>query len=328
MSNAAPIVSIVMAAFNEEKYISDAIQSVLNQSFTDFEFIIINDGSTDRTEEIIQSFKDPRIRYIRNEENIKLIASLNKGLKVAKGKYIARMDSDDLCYADRLEKQVAFMEANPTIGISGAQLLVFGNEDGVMQYPLLHEEIKLRLFITSCFGNNVVIFKREIMEQHQLYFPQGYLHAEDYKCWTNWVTVTQTANLSQNLVKYRSHSNSVSFQHKTLQRETRNRIRREYATQAFKLNNETALHFTGPISRARLQAIRAVLQINKTLNYADQVQLEKTLLELWYLDSLEEAENSLAVIFKFPLLFGFGLKKNFRNWVYLSKHYLKFRFGK
>lgn len=323
-----PVVSIVMAAFNEEKYISEAIESVLSQSFSDFEFIIINDGSTDKTEEIILSFKDPRIRYIKNEENLKLIASLNKGLRAANGKYIARMDSDDSCFENRLEKQVAFMEAHPEIGISGSQLLVFGNEEGLMRYPLSHEDIKLRLFITSCFGNNVVIFRREILERHQLYFPQGYLHAEDYKCWTNWVAVTQTANLDENLVKYRSHSNSVSAQHRSLQRETRNRIRTEYVKQVFCLNDETATALTGPVSLAKLRALSTVLHINKKLNYADPLKLETILRELWYLDSLEEAENSILVIFQFPFIWRLGFKKNFKNWIYLSKHYLKFRFSK
>lgn len=328
MNNSTPIVSVVMAAFNEERYIAEAIESVLNQSFTDFEFIIINDGSTDRTEEIILSYTDPRIRYIKNEQNLKLIASLNKGLKAAKGKYIARMDSDDVCFPERLEKQVAFMEAHPEIGISGAQLLVFGSEEGVMKYPLSHEEIKLRLFITSCFGNNVVIFRKEVLDGHNLYFPQGYLHAEDYKCWTNWVAVTKTANLNENLVKYRSHANSVSVQHKALQRATRNRIRKEYGAAAFKLNEETAPAFVGSISPARLRVLASVLQINKRLNDVPQPALEKTLLELWYLDSLEEAENSPGVIFRFPLIFRFGVKKNFKNWVYVCKHYLKFRFAK
>lgn len=317
-----------MAAFNEEKHIHEAIQSVLNQSFTDYEFIIINDGSSDRTEEIILSFNDPRIKYIKNEHNLKLIASLNKGLKAASGKYIARMDSDDICFENRLEKQIAFMEAHPEIGISGSQLLVFGNEDGLMQYPLSHEDIKLRLFITSCFGNNVVIFRREILEQYNLYFPQGYLHAEDYKCWTNWVAVTKTANLNESLVKYRSHSNSVSAQHKTLQRETRNRIRIEYISNVFAVKPNVAEELTGPVSSEKLRALKTILSINKIVNYANQVKLEKTLLELWYLDSLEEAEKNILVIFKFPLIFGFDFKKNFRNWIFLSKHYLKFRFSK
>src|SRR4051812_25511698 len=100
MSN--PVVSVVMAAYNEEKYIRDAIESILSQTYTSFEFIIINDGSTDQTEKIILSYSDPRIRYLKNSENLKLIASLNKGLKVAKGKYIARMDADDISISTRL----------------------------------------------------------------------------------------------------------------------------------------------------------------------------------------------------------------------------------
>ena len=124
-----------MAAYNEEAYIRDAIVSVLNQTYENFEFIIINDGSTDQTESIIISITDKRIKYLKNEVNIKLIDSLNKGIALATGKYIARMDSDDICFPERLEKQVEFMEANPNIGISGAQLELFGRSKGQMNYP-------------------------------------------------------------------------------------------------------------------------------------------------------------------------------------------------
>ena len=97
-----------MAVYNGEKYLCEAIESMLNQTYTNFEFLIINDGSTDTTEEIILSYKDERIRYIKNEQNLKLIASLNKGLVLANGKYIARMDADDISMLERLEKQVDF----------------------------------------------------------------------------------------------------------------------------------------------------------------------------------------------------------------------------
>ena len=109
-----PLVSVLMAVYNGEKYLLEAIESILNQTYTNFEFLIINDGSTDSTEEIILSYSDQRIRYIKNEQNLKLIASLNKGLDLAKGKYIARMDADDISLPDRLEKQVNFLERNST----------------------------------------------------------------------------------------------------------------------------------------------------------------------------------------------------------------------
>jgi glycosyltransferase involved in cell wall biosynthesis len=325
-----PLVSVVMAAWNEEKYIGEAIESVLAQSYTNFEFIIVNDGSTDRTREIILSYADRRIIYLENEQNLKLIASLNKGLKAAQGKYIARMDADDICLVNRLEKQVAFMEANPGVGISGAQLNVFGNESGMMSYPLNHKDIALRLFITSCFGNNVVIFRKDLLEEYNLYFPQGYFHAEDYKCWTNWIRYTRLANLNEALVKYRSHASSVSVKNKIVQRETRGRVRTEYVTEIFKLedNKTIASDFTGNLSLKRIRASRFILDRNKALGLFTEEEMQKVVYDLWYSDALENAESHFFAIFKYPYIFKLAVGGNLKQWINVLKHYIKTRLTK
>jgi len=321
-----PLVSIVMAAYNEEKHIAEAIDSVLAQTYPHFEFIIVNDGSTDGTDSIIRSYSDARIRYIINEKNLKLIDSLNKGLRAATGKYIARMDADDICMHNRLEKQVAFMEANPETGISGAQLQLFGNAQGTMNYPLSHDDIRLGLLLTSCFGNNVVIFRKSILDEHSLFFPKGYFHAEDYKCWTNWIQYTRAANLPECLVNYRSHSNSVSVQHKALQRETRNRVRAEYVSGLFGLTGpQTAQDFTGPLSKKRIAAIEQVLQLNNELKLFPPEALKKTIVTLWYTDALEKAETNFSVFFKFPLIFKLSSGGDFKRWINVLKHFLKSR---
>ena len=117
-----PRVSVLMSVYNtEEDFLRDAIKSILNQTFTDFEFLIINDGSKNNAEEVILSFNDDRIKYILNEKNLGLIDSLNKGLSLAQGEYIARFDSDDISSNKRLEKQVEFMDKNPNVGLLGTQ---------------------------------------------------------------------------------------------------------------------------------------------------------------------------------------------------------------
>jgi glycosyltransferase involved in cell wall biosynthesis len=115
-----PKVSVVMSVYNGEKYLCEAIDSILNQTFENFEFLIVNDGSTDRTLEILQSYRDPRIKVINNERNIGLTASLNKGLKIAKGEYVARMDADDVSFPHRLEQQKAFLDRNPRVAMVGS----------------------------------------------------------------------------------------------------------------------------------------------------------------------------------------------------------------
>ena len=112
-----PTISIILPAYNAEKYLAPAIESILQQSFKDFEFIILNDGSTDNTEKIILSYTDSRIKYIKNEKNLKLIKTLNKGIELAKGKYIARMDADDIALPTMLEECYTFFETHPEYSI-------------------------------------------------------------------------------------------------------------------------------------------------------------------------------------------------------------------
>ena len=121
-----PLVTVLMSVYNGEKYLERAIKSILNQTFKDFEFLIINDGSTDNSVKIIQSFNDLRLRLIHNESNIGLIKTLNKGLKLSNGKYIARMDCDDISLPKRLSIQASFMEKYPEIGVCGSWVKIIG----------------------------------------------------------------------------------------------------------------------------------------------------------------------------------------------------------
>lgn len=258
-----------------------------------------------------------------------MIASLNIGLAAAAGEYIARMDADDICLPIRLQTQVEFMNRNPDIGISGSQLTIFGNSSGEMKYPISQDDIKLGLFITSCFGNNVVMFRRSIFEKHKLYYPAGYFHAEDYKCWTSWVLVTKTQNLDLSLVKYRSHANSVSIQNKGIQRNTRNRVRIEYLMNSFNLldDQKIANDFYGKTSIARIKAIKNILKINVEKGYFSNLEFRKIVMKLWYLDCLEEAETDFFAVFRYPFIFIVNPKAGFINWIFVFKHYLKFRFA-
>ena len=128
----SPTISIVMPVYNCENYLHEAIKSILEQTYTDFEFIIINDGSEDNSEDIILSYADPRIIYIKNDKNMKIVKTLNKGISLSRGKYIARMDADDICYRDRLEKQLSFMEKHKDIDLCGSYAQNFGTREDVM----------------------------------------------------------------------------------------------------------------------------------------------------------------------------------------------------
>lgn len=202
-----PTVSVVMPAYNAEKYLREAIESVLSQTFTDFEFIIINDGSTDNTKDIILSYEDLRIVYLENERNSGICVTLNKGLDVARGKYIARMDSDDISLPERLAKQVEYMESHLEIGALGTDFEVFGEDIKSYVFTQLHtpEECKAGLLFNSCFAHPSVMIRRSVLDINGLRYKDEYRGLEDYELWWQISKYSKLNNLSTPLLKYRHH---------------------------------------------------------------------------------------------------------------------------
>ena len=183
----SPTISVVLPAFNCEKYIGEAIQSVLQQTFHDFEFIIINDGSTDRTEEIIKSFSDNRIVYEKNERNSWLVYTLNKGVNMAKGKYIARMDGDDICLPGRFKKQLDYLEQNSDVDVL-ATVVTLIDEDGKITGTWLtdsknisEKDIRKQLPIDNCIAHPTVMGKASIFKKYK--YNQTQSQSEDYDLW-------------------------------------------------------------------------------------------------------------------------------------------------
>lgn len=208
-----PSISVLMPAYNTEKYVGEAIESVLNQTFKDFEFIIIDDGSTDKTWEIIQEYakKDNRIVALKNETNLKICKTLNRGIEIAKGKYIARMDADDWSYPDRLERQFVFMESNPNVVISGGTMEVCDESLNVLnrrRYNLTDTEIRKKLFRYSPFCHATTIMKTELVKSVQGYNSE--LHgAEDYDLYFRLGSYGHFANLADVLYKMRVNTNGI-----------------------------------------------------------------------------------------------------------------------
>lgn len=205
-----PKVSVLMSVYNtEEDFLRDAIKSILNQTFNDFEFLIINDGSKNNAEEVILSFKDDRIKYVLNEKNLGLIDSLNKGLSLAQGEYIARFDADDISLPQRLEKQVKFMDENPNVGLLGTQYESFPKK---RKSSLLTASnlIKETLLVQSNqFGHPTVMIRKSVLDNHNIKYDKQALHTEDYKMWLEIAKVTDVANLNDVLLYYRRHSGSI-----------------------------------------------------------------------------------------------------------------------
>ncbi len=202
-----------MSVYNGAKYLREAIDSVLTQSMADFEFLIVNDGSMDNSLEIIKSYNDARIILLDNEKNLGLIASLNKGLAVARGKYLARFDADDICCSNRLEEQYNFLENNPDIAVCGSWAeIIDENGKAVDHYnypPLENKAIKKYLFWHNPFIHPTVMVRREILAAAGGY-NKKFKHIEDYELWTRVLAKFQGANIPQTLIKYRRHSGGIT----------------------------------------------------------------------------------------------------------------------
>lgn len=220
-----PKVSVLMPAYNSEKYIAEAIESILNQTFTDFEFIIINDGSTDNTAKIVRQYTDKRIKFIDNKKNQGLIAVLNQGLDLCRGEYIARMDSDDISRPQRFEKQVKYMDENPDVGVLGTSIEQFGDLNKLCIYK---STISYMDLVQSCtIAHPTVFIRRDILQKYAIRYKSEYVHAEDYNLWAQLIKVTKIHNLTDTLLRYRWHGGNISSVYNDIQAKSTARIRRE-----------------------------------------------------------------------------------------------------
>ena len=213
----SPKVTVLMSVYNGEEYLREAIESILNQTFEDFEFLIINDGSTDSSRDIVLSYRDPRAKLIDNEVNIGLTRSLNRGLELARGEYIARMDADDVSLAERLEKQVSYLETRPEIGVLGTWVKYidgYGRSIKEMHPPMGPDLIKWSLLFGNRLVHSSVMIQSAILEQVGTYSNEMIV-AQDYDLWVrvSFETQFQLAILHEELHLLRRDIRSMMTRH-------------------------------------------------------------------------------------------------------------------
>jgi glycosyltransferase involved in cell wall biosynthesis len=199
-----PLVSVVMPVHNGALYLSDAIKSILSQTYPHFELIIINDGSSDNSEYIINAFNDSRIKYHVFNKQQGIVAALNFGLTLAKGDFIARMDADDISLKHRLAKQVEMLLNNPEIAILGTQYI--GINGRSRDLPILHDDIIWHTLNASPFVHPSVMFRTSFIKLNSIRYNVDYQFAEDLALWVECFSLTRMANLNERLIKYRYHN--------------------------------------------------------------------------------------------------------------------------
>ena len=217
-----PLVSILMPVYNTAPYLKEAVDSILSQTFTDFELIVLNDCSPDNAEEILDPYNDPRIVRYQGERNAGLANILNVGLDMARGKYIARMDSDDISLPNRLEVQVNFLKSHPDIDLVSVGMQLFGTKEDVWIREQNPEKVKINALFFSPVLHASSMWRKESFEKQGLRFRQEMVPAEDYDLWTRALLAgLRLANMPDILYKYRIRSEQATTQTDKIKEKTR-----------------------------------------------------------------------------------------------------------
>ena len=297
MNTEKDLVSVIMSNYNTpEEYLRPAIESILTQTYKNFEFIIIDDCSTDNSLSIIESYTDDRIKVIKNEQNLGITKSLNRALSVAKGEFVARMDADDISFESRFEKQVEFLRSHPDHIVCGTGVELIGDWQTKHSSKVICRKIpdKETFQIHLLFGNypNIVhptaMFNHNMLLEHNIIYNENYPLAQDYRMWISCSEVAECANISETLLYYRVHNKAVSSDKKELQRniaiqimqEQLNKLHLELDEVYAEIHNDF-LFSRKPYDIRCKKWIKTLLKQNKKCKIYNQKKMKKILWKKW-----------------------------------------------
>lgn len=294
-----PLVSVLIPCYNVDQYVEEAINSILTQTYSNLEIIAINDCSTDKTGDILQELakKDSRITVIDNSQNLKLIQTLNKGIQLCNGEYIARMDADDISLPTRIEKEVDFLERHRDHDIVSTQFYAFRSENpsrkDLNHAPCLDTELRAYLLFRSGICHPAVLIRKRIFTELGLKFESEYLHVEDYALWAKAIYKTKIANLEEPLLLYRVHQYQVSSLNEELQLENKKKVFKIHCQQhGFPTDEDfidiyasvaecVPLHPTFEYLDKCEDFILRLISLNKEKPFCDEAYLERMLSIHW-----------------------------------------------
>lgn len=249
-----PEISVITTVYNCEEYIEESIQSILNQSFKNFEYIIVDDGSSDGTAAIVNKYagKNKRIKLIKNTENAGRVKSLNTALENAKGNYIALQDADDISMPQRLEIQLSFLKNNPEYVLVGSDVIVIDENGKVTSNPVRPEkdqEAKFSLIFRCTFANPSIMYSRKILKENGISYDDNFLHAEDFRIISQISRLGKVYNLKDKLIKYRKHeSNNSSVNYKALSSASERIVKENLSELGFSVSEEQVKRIRNLIS--------------------------------------------------------------------------------
>jgi glycosyltransferase involved in cell wall biosynthesis len=218
MREATPLVSVLMPVYNGMPYLPLAVESILNQTFTDFEFIIVNDSSADSSIEYLNSLDDARIVLVNLQQNLGVTGALQEGMKRVRGRYVARLDADDIAKPNRLQRQVEYLESNPKVGLLGSSIELIDSSGNLLKHVNLAKddiEIRWKMLFKNPFFHSTVMFRSDLIINHQLGYTRMY--GEDYQLWTELLQFCKGTISCEELIQYRTHQQSWTFTKKLQQ---------------------------------------------------------------------------------------------------------------
>lgn len=288
----SPKVTVLMPVYNGAPYLKEAIESILSQTFKDFEFIIIDDGSTDNSYEIARSYLDQRIKLYKNEFNLRVAETLNKGIKLAQGEYIARMDADDVSLPNRLARQVNFLDSHPDITIVGSWVKVIGDtHEYVWKYESNPEKLKTKMFFNCSVAHPTIMMRKKAMLDNNLWYNN--MGVEDFDLWARACEKIKMSNINKVFLHYRINTNQSSGTLSAFHAEGLN----EVLTQQIKklgiepTNQEVAIHRRASNYQPFMSAAEIVESVewfnkikiaNGRAGYYDKKVFSEIIANLWY----------------------------------------------
>jgi len=334
-----PEISVIMSVYNSERFLKESVDSILNQTFRNFEFIITDDCSTDGTLGMLEDYtsEDSRIVLIRNERNKGLTKNLNSMINIAKGKYIARLDADDISLPERLEKQYRFMEKNTSVGVLGTDGSIFGDKRKtiVIDRPSTHEEIRVAFAFENLLIHSSAFIRRSVLEEKNIRYDENFKIIQDYELWTRLSSETEFRILNEKLVNYRvSETNISSITEK--QENYREEILKKIYLNYFEVhkfsvaNNQLDTHVT-MLHRKKLDNINTPDEIHEWLLYLmkqneitrsfDNKYFNYMISKHWYKTCTRSTSLGLSVMFRY---FRSELSKNYSpGFIVLMRFVLK-----
>lgn len=284
-----------MPVYNGREYLATAIRSILAQSYRDFEFLIIDDGSLDGSVEIVKQFHDDRVRLLCNQQQLGVSVTLNKGLELARSQYIARMDADDISAPDRLIRQLELMEKSPEVGVCGSWVRMFNDGGGgqIIRYPLDAETIRAYILFNNPLAHPAVMMRREVLQKHDLHYDPDCQAGQDYELWSRCLPCFAIRNIGRPLVSWRVNKQGVTQKNCEGSNRTAMLVqRRELARLSLAVNEESLLQHriigrgdgaSSPVEiESTLQWLEKIVEANVRMQYYPQRGLQRAAAMIWF----------------------------------------------